>query len=865
MEQTFRSRKRIEVRPHTTKSKKTKSFRKKGECNQDYCKILAGVDKEDKRVRSIMHIDGKKLGDNENIIMDKIKEQLQKEILPPEDLYSEDIRKSQSQPRIETNDLSEKMTMLSQKYNDIKEKEQGNNIMNTNATTIQARYRSYIARKKYQKLKQLAKKPEDQSESNSESEKVVHLSRLNLNDDESKEASKETSKELEKNVDVLEAGVSTEPLKTLEIKEINIGINTEVEENKSVREEKKLEFTTQPVESIGIINAKNKKPLTIEINRDIDIGSNNKPEEITPGSETARSLEESNKKMLLLQAEQEKSEGAPNDSLDQMLEKEIVVSKEAKSIFNRNTFQEFTLKKFGNSLNTDNLSNLLSMRENVISYREKTEKKYIKKLYKSKQLTSLTYQRKRKELEMWVTAQKEEIKQAKIQMLDSWKKTASMIEEAHANSLRIKTFFFKHGLSYNSDTNSTFSQGLDASHPATFDQDLEDSKTGGGDTSQKKQARKLLDRLSEPQSSNESPEIENYNQSLTSKPSKQEQEGANNAILIQDNESAPSTVKRISQESSPPSIEQATSPFDVNTNVGNTNLQEEKGLISIADEEKESKFAETEREKNPESKTINELLPLNIPPQALDTPILPDNPPEDPKAVLADELTAYVYASVVNDIFSNMFPKREPLQREPISPAVNSHLQELLRQATQKKKGIQTDLYQINDYLDELFVEVLTTQKNQFMAEVNQPIIKSPADVLIRLQISEIDQKLQLQQISLQLPHEINPIMQLETYLEVEKKKEVSKQGSSSAQCQGETIHPNHSQSQQLIDECEHIHNKAIFDSVNEALNLIRPYGTHGKPMPWSTLQRILFTKIAEPSIVIRNIKNMVFALVLFN
>ncbi|CAK73691.1 unnamed protein product (macronuclear) [Paramecium tetraurelia] len=38
-----------------------------------------------------------------------------------------------------------------------------------------------------------------------------------------------------------------------------------------------------------------------------------------------------------------------------------------------------------------------------------------------------------------------------------------------------------------------------------------------------------------------------------------------------------------------------------------------------------------------------------------------------------------------------------------------------------------------------------------------------------------------------------------------------------------------------LIIELEHIHNKAIFDSLNEALDQFRPYGLHGQPFLWKS------------------------------
>ena len=45
-----------------------------------------------------------------------------------------------------------------------------------------------------------------------------------------------------------------------------------------------------------------------------------------------------------------------------------------------------------------------------------------------------------------------------------------------------------------------------------------------------------------------------------------------------------------------------------------------------------------------------------------------------------------------------------------------------------------------------------------------------------------------------------------------------------------------------VIAESEHIHNKMVFDSINETLDQFRPYGKEGVPMPWSTKTRKLRT-----------------------
>ena len=42
------------------------------------------------------------------------------------------------------------------------------------------------------------------------------------------------------------------------------------------------------------------------------------------------------------------------------------------------------------------------------------------------------------------------------------------------------------------------------------------------------------------------------------------------------------------------------------------------------------------------------------------------------------------------------------------------------------------------------------------------------------------------------------------------------------------------SNTESFVAELENIHNKAVFDAVNEALDGMRPYGLKGPPLPWS-------------------------------
>ena len=47
-------------------------------------------------------------------------------------------------------------------------------------------------------------------------------------------------------------------------------------------------------------------------------------------------------------------------------------------------------------------------------------------------------------------------------------------------------------------------------------------------------------------------------------------------------------------------------------------------------------------------------------------------------------------------------------------------------------------------------------------------------------------------------------------------------------------------ENQSMLAEWENIHNKVLFDAVNDALDEFRPYGHRGPPAPWSGQTRAL-------------------------
>jgi hypothetical protein len=77
---------------------------------------------------------------------------------------------------------------------------------------------------------------------------------------------------------------------------------------------------------------------------------------------------------------------------------------------------------------------MLRMREEGIHCRQQTEQKYLNKLFKNKEVSPRTYERKRQELEVWVSTEQEEVKKTKKKFEEEWKKTKDIIEMTQKNS-----------------------------------------------------------------------------------------------------------------------------------------------------------------------------------------------------------------------------------------------------------------------------------------------------------------------------------------------------------------------------------------------------------------------------------------------
>lgn len=72
---------------------------------------------------------------------------------------------------------------------------------------------------------------------------------------------------------------------------------------------------------------------------------------------------------------------------------------------------------------------MLVMREEALDERAETDKKKIKSLLSSNQMSPRTAGVRTLELEKWVGDEKEEIRKTKVAFEEQWEKTKSMIEQ----------------------------------------------------------------------------------------------------------------------------------------------------------------------------------------------------------------------------------------------------------------------------------------------------------------------------------------------------------------------------------------------------------------------------------------------------
>jgi len=575
-----------------------------------------------------------------------------------------------------------------------------------------------------------------------------------------------------------------------------------------------------------------------------------------------------------------------NDSLGDLLE-----NQQKQGLFEKNSFHEFTLKKFKDLMKEENLSKIIAMREKLLQFRETTEKKYLTKLYKSKKCSPQSYHRKKAELEKWITKEKVEINKSKKQFIENWKRTADMIEETHQNAIRVKQMVFE-GTGF-SDTHSTISLALNTSQEAIN----EDTVKKIMKPRLRAQSEKKPDLIKSPdfekksklQKSQREPIDDDLDAILNDSGEnemlrKEEKiQKSPDIILVKDTE-IPKDLESIVL----PSISVGLSPVEPkNSPAPPITIISESSYKNTPNSQKSIKSSP----QNSKIKHVREapLAEFKIPtPEknvAAKLEIASAVQKQEDNSIKnqqkTDEIVGLVFTEILNEEIQKIFkqipntnraptqkvqpeilpikseiqqqidksePKIEEIKKKEnkmppidgISKPQESNLAALLKQSLLfgSTKGIDFSPEYISDYLELLFSDIIRKGKSQFLNQINTPLIIPPIEILHRLQNDSSPSDI----VSIR-PSPI-PIIPSQTESRI-----------------SQMLLTEQTDDTDLQRKSQQIYNKALYDAANEGLNLLRPYGLFGEPAPWSAQQRILFKEIVDTGLIVKNVKSMVFFL----
>eukprot|EP00826_Nyctotherus_ovalis_P054145 TRINITY_DN7079_c0_g5_i1.p1 TRINITY_DN7079_c0_g5~~TRINITY_DN7079_c0_g5_i1.p1 ORF type:complete len:484 (+),score=162.19 TRINITY_DN7079_c0_g5_i1:73-1524(+) len=176
---------------------------------------------------------------------------------------------------------------------------------------------------------------------------------------------------------------------------------------------------------------------------------------------------------------------------------------------------------------------------------------------------------------------------------------------------------------------------------------------------------------------------------------------------------------------------------------------------------------------------------------------------ENQKLNRVNVITDLIYSDILGSLDGPLFPcrnlpsKREQLPRPP--------------------RGIHTEFWSVESYIDEIFYEALKDPE-AFIASLSVPLNRDPLFVLGQIQNEDNDYFEAIEQVMTQ------PVLPVELYLALERSRRIDSVDEV----------PSDPQHEALLSEWSNIHNKCVFDAVNDALDYYRPYELKGPPLPWS-------------------------------
>jgi hypothetical protein len=120
-------------------------------------------------------------------------------------------------------------------------------------------------------------------------------------------------------------------------------------------------------------------------------------------------------------------------------------------------------------------------------------------------------------------------------------------------------------------------------------------------------------------------------------------------------------------------------------------------------------------------------------------------------------------------------------------------------------------------------------EKDRFLHTITEAISKNSREVLNQLQNSEIGSYEHFEQ-------HFPTVLPLDTYLKLERRRKDQRTAQQENDLQSTQV----LETRTFLAECEHIHNKVLFDCINDSLLQFKPYGKDGSPLPWSRQNRRL-------------------------
>eukprot|EP00826_Nyctotherus_ovalis_P057318 TRINITY_DN7830_c0_g3_i2.p1 TRINITY_DN7830_c0_g3~~TRINITY_DN7830_c0_g3_i2.p1 ORF type:complete len:329 (-),score=75.91 TRINITY_DN7830_c0_g3_i2:70-1056(-) len=170
------------------------------------------------------------------------------------------------------------------------------------------------------------------------------------------------------------------------------------------------------------------------------------------------------------------------------------------------------------------------------------------------------------------------------------------------------------------------------------------------------------------------------------------------------------------------------------------------------------------------------------------------------QALQANSITNQIYNELIGSMLSPLFPARFASSKINKPP-----------------RGIYTALWAVGYYIDEVLDEAFKDPEG-FVTQLSVPLNRDPLLILGQIQNEGPDYFEGMDQGITQ------PVLPIELYFALEnvRKPDCVEEG------------PKDPQHEAVLVEWSRIHNKCVFDAINDALDYYRPYELNGPPLPWS-------------------------------